>query len=53
MDLGESNLVKQDNTNTIKMVKGGIRVCGARTRNSNIRYFYAIERVNNRTIVIT
>ena len=35
------------------MVKGGVRVCGARTRSIHIRYFYATERVNNGTIVVT
>ena len=52
-ELGKSNLVKQDNTSTIKMVKGGVRVCGARTRNIHIRYFYATERVKDGTIVVT
>ena len=31
--LGKKNLVKQDNISTIKMVKGGVRVCRVRTRN--------------------
>ena len=52
-DLGKSNIVKQDNTSTIKMVKVGIRVCGARTRNIHIRYFYVTERVKDGTIVVT
>ena len=52
-ELGKNNLVKQDNTSTIKMVKGGVRVCGARIRNIHIRYFYATERVKDGTIVVT
>ena len=35
------------------MVKGGVRVCGTRTRNIHIRYFYVTERVNDGTIVVT
>ena len=35
-ELGKKNLVKQDNISTIKMMKGGVRVCGARTRNIHI-----------------
>ena len=35
------------------MVKGGVRVCGARTRNIHIRYFYATVRVKDGTIVVT
>ena len=51
--MGSKNLVKQDNTSTIKMVKGGVRVCRPRTRSIHIRYFYATERVKDRTITIT
>ena len=36
-DLGKKNLVKQDNTSTIKLAKDGRRVCGKRTRNIDIR----------------
>ena len=49
----KKDLVKQDNTSTIKMVKGGKRVCGSRTQNIHIRYFYAHERVHDRTVVLT
>ena len=52
-ELGKKNLVKQDNTSTIKMMKGGVRVCGTRTRNIHIQYFYATERVKDGTIVVT
>ena len=52
-EMGSRNLVKQDNTSTIKMVKGGVRVCGPRTRSIHIRYFYATERVKDGTITIT
>ena len=52
-DLCKKNLVKQDNMSTIKMVKGGRRVCGSRTRNIHIKYFYDYERVNDGTIVVT
>ena len=52
-DLGKKNVVLQDNTSTIKMVKGGRRVYGSRTRNIHIRYFDAHERVNDGTIVVT
>ena len=51
-DLGKKNLVKQDNTSTIKMLKGGVRVCGQRTRNIHIRYFYAHERLKDGTITV-
>ena len=52
-DLDKKNLIKQDNTSTIKMVKGGRRVCGSRTRNIHIRYIYDHERVNDGIIVVT
>lgn len=51
--MGTKNLVKEDNTSTIKMVKGGVRVCDPRTRSIHIRYFYATERVKDGTITIT
>ena len=52
-ELRNKNLVKQYNMSTIKMVKGGVRVCGARTRNIYIHYFYATKRVKDGTIVVT
>ena len=51
-DLGKKNVVLQDNTSTIKLVKGGRRVCRSRTRSIQIRYFYAHERVEDGTIVV-
>ena len=42
----------QDNTITIKLVKGGRRVCRSRIRSVKIRYFYAHERVEDETIVV-
>ena len=52
-DLSKKNFFIEDDTSTIKMVKGGRRVCGARTQNIHIRYFYAHERVNDGTIILT
>ena len=52
-DMGKKNVVLQDNTSTIKMLKGGKRVCGQHTRNIHVRYFYAHERVDDGTIHIT
>ena len=52
-EMGSNTVVEQDNTSTIKMLKGGKRVCGQRTRNILIRYFYAHERINDGTIVVT
>ena len=37
-ELGTKNIVLQDNTSTIKLVKGGRRVCGSRTRSIRTRY---------------
>ena len=51
--LGTRNLVKQDNTSTIRMIKGGPRVCGQQTRNIHIKYFYATERVKDGTIAVS
>mmetsp|Transcript_8119 Transcript_8119/g.18006 ORF Transcript_8119/g.18006 Transcript_8119/m.18006 type:complete len:389 (-) Transcript_8119:645-1811(-) len=51
--LGCKNLVKQDNTSTIKMAKGGRRTCGKRTRSIDIRYFYITERINDGLIVMS
>ena len=42
----------KDSTSTIKLVKGGRRVCGSRTRSIQIRYFYVHERVEDQTIVV-
>ena len=52
-DLGKKNVVLQDSTSTIRLVKGKRRVCESRTRNIHIRYFYAHERVDDGTIHIT
>ena len=35
------------------MLKGGARVCGLRTRNIRIQYFYAHKRLKDGTIVVT
>ena len=35
------------------MLKGGKHVCGQRTRNIHIRYFYAHERITDGMIVVT
>ena len=51
--MGKKTVVLQDKTSTIKMLMGGKRVCGQRTRNIHIRYFYAHERVTDGTIVVT
>ena len=51
-DMGKKTVVLQDNTSTIKMLMGGKHVCGQRTRNIHIRYFYAHERVIDGTIVV-
>ena len=50
--LEKKNIVKQDNISAIKMLKGGVRVCGPRTRNIHIKYFYAHERLKDGTIVV-
>ena len=52
-DMGKKTVLLQDNTSTIKMLKGGKRVCGQRTRKIHIRCFYAHERVAEETIVVT
>ena len=46
-EMGSKNMVEQDNTSTIKMLKGGKRVCRQQTRNIRVRYFYAHERVTH------
>ena len=51
-EMGTKNVVEQDNTSTIKLIKGGKRVCGQQTRNIRIRYFYAHERVDDGTITV-
>ena len=45
-------MVQQDSTSTIKMTKGGQRVCGNRTRNIDVRYFSITERINDRMVVV-
>ena len=51
--LGTKNLVLQANTSAIKLAKGGRRVCGSRTRSIRMRYFYAHERVEDVTMIVT
>ena len=51
--MGKKTVLLQDNTSTIKMLKGGKQVCGQRTQNIHIRYFYAHERVTDGTIAVT
>ena len=53
-DLGKKNIVLQDNTSTIRLVKGGRRVYGSRTRSILIMYFYAHENetVDDGTIIV-
>ena len=52
-ELEKKKLVKQNNTSTIKMAKGGVRVCGSRTRNIHIQYFYANKRLKDGMIFVT
>ena len=52
-DIGKKNFLLQDNTSTIRILQGGKRVCGLRTRNIHIRYFDAHKRVSDGTIVVT
>ena len=49
---GFRNMVKQDNTSTIRMLKGGPRVCGQQTRNIHIKYFYAHQKSADGTITV-
>ena len=35
------------------MLKGDVRVCGPKTRNIHIQYFYVHERLKDGTIVVT
>ena len=51
--LGTKNIIKQDNTSTIKLVKKGKRTCGQRTRNIDIKYFYVAERVDDGTVNVS
>ena len=51
-EIGTKNVVEQDNMSTIKLIKGGKRVCGQRTRNICIRYFYAQEGVDDGLITV-
>ena len=52
-DIRKKTVVLQDNTSTIKMLMGDKLVCGQRTWNIHIRYFYAHERVTDGTNVVT
>ena len=52
-NMGKKTVLLQDNTSIIKMLMDGKRVCGQRTRNIHIRYFYAHKRVADGTIVVT
>ena len=51
--LSTKNMVKQDNTNTIKMAKGGRRTRGRRTQCIENRYFYITEKINKGLIVMS
>ena len=52
-DFGTKNVILQDNTSIIKLVKGDRRVYGSRTRSIQIRYFCVHERVEDGTIVLS
>ena len=51
-EMGTKNVVEQDNRRTIKMLKDGKHVCGQRTRNVHVRYFYAHKRITDGTITV-
>ena len=51
-EMGTKTVVEQDNTSTIKLIKGDKGVCGQRTRNILIGCFYTHKRVDDGTITV-
>ena len=46
------NLILQDNTSIIKLLKNGKESSGKRTRHFNIRLFYATDLINEKEVTV-
>jgi len=49
----QSKKLHQDNQSTIKMLRNGRASCGSKSRHINIRYFWVVDRINQKNDAIT
>jgi hypothetical protein len=52
-DIGQKNIILQDNTSTIQLENNGRRSSGKRTRHINIRYFYITDQIKEGKVSVT
>jgi hypothetical protein len=52
-EIGQKNIILQDNTSTIQLENNGRRSSGKRTRHINIRYFYITDQIKEGKVSVT
>ena len=52
-EVGQKNIILQDNTSTIQLENNGRRSSGKRTRHINIRYFYITDQIKEGKVSVT
>jgi hypothetical protein len=52
-EIGQKNIILQDNTSTIQLENNGKRSSGKRTRHINIRYFYITDQIKEGKVSVT
>jgi hypothetical protein len=52
-EIGQKNIILQDNTSTIQLENNGRRSSGKRTRHINIRYFYITDQIKEGNVLVT
>jgi hypothetical protein len=52
-EIGQKNIILQDNTSTIQLENNGRRYSGKRTRHINIRYFYITDQIKEGKVSVT
>jgi hypothetical protein len=52
-EIGQKNIILQDNTITIQLENNGRRSSGKRTRHINIRYFYITDQIKEGKVSVT
>jgi hypothetical protein len=52
-EIGQKNIILQDNTSTIQLENNGKRSSSKRTRHINIRYFYITDQIKEGNVSVT
>jgi hypothetical protein len=52
-EIGQKNIILQDNTSTIQLENNGRRSSGKRTRHINIQYFYITDQIKEGKVSVT